>query len=71
MILLTATSALQAQQHDLEKQKTSDELKKKLNHRPERDDLVERMFTISILLICALVEVAYEGPSSARISHQA
>lgn len=36
--------ALQASQHELEKQQMTDELRKKLGRRPERDDLVARVF---------------------------
>jgi hypothetical protein len=39
--------ALQSKQHDLERQKITDNLKKGLEHRPERDELVERMFPSS------------------------
>jgi hypothetical protein len=35
-------SALQSKQHDLERQKITDNLKKGLEHRPEREELVER-----------------------------
>lgn len=45
-------SALQAQQHDLEKQQTSDELRKKLDHRPEREELMERKpYAAPVLLV--------------------
>jgi RPEL repeat len=35
-------SALQAAQHDLERQKITDNLKKGLEHRPHRESLIER-----------------------------
>jgi RPEL repeat len=35
---------LQAAQHELEKQKITDNLKKNLEHRPEREELVERKY---------------------------
>lgn len=37
-----AAPSLQAAQHDLEKQQVTDSLGKKLEHRPEREDLVQR-----------------------------
>ena len=39
---LIKTSALQGKQQELERQQHSDSLKKHLEHRPEREDLVER-----------------------------
>jgi hypothetical protein len=36
------TSALQAAQLELERQKITDSLKKGLEHRPDRDALIER-----------------------------
>jgi len=38
----SAAPALQAAQHELERQKITDSLRKGLEHRPEKDDLVER-----------------------------
>lgn len=35
--------ALQSTAHDLERQRAADSLKKGLEHRPEREELVERM----------------------------
>lgn len=35
--------AIQAAQAELEKQKIHDSLRKGLEHRPERDELIERM----------------------------
>ena len=37
-----AAPSLQAAQHDLEKQRITDSLKKGLEHRPEREDLEQR-----------------------------
>jgi hypothetical protein len=39
---LTANRALQAAAHELERQKVTDSLKKGLEKRPHREDLVER-----------------------------
>jgi hypothetical protein len=36
--------SIQAAQYELEKQKITDNLKKGLEHRPERDALIERKF---------------------------
>jgi hypothetical protein len=43
MLTPLAYRALQAKQLELERQKITDNLKKGLEHRPERDALVERM----------------------------
>lgn len=37
------TRSLQSTAYDLERQRMTDSLKKGLQHRPERDELVERM----------------------------
>lgn len=42
-------SSLQATRQELARQRTTDALKKHLEHRPEREELVERMFTFYIL----------------------
>jgi hypothetical protein len=40
--------ALQSVQQELERQKITDSLKKGLEHRPERDELVERTRPLSL-----------------------
>lgn len=43
---LTEDSSLQATRQELARQRTTDALKKHLEHRPEREELVERMSTL-------------------------
>lgn len=47
---LTGTSALQAQQQELQRSKITDSLKKNLANRPEKDELVQRTCMISYIL---------------------
>jgi len=47
--LLIQFSSLQASQHDLERQRITDNLKKNLAARPEKGMLVERMSDLSHL----------------------
>lgn len=42
-LIITPCRALQATAHDLERQRAADSLKKGLEHRPEREELVESM----------------------------
>lgn len=49
-------SALQAAQHELERSRVTDNLKKGLEHRPDREDLVQRMS--SLLTIVSLISKA-------------
>ena len=48
LTLNAAVRALQSAQHDLERQLATDNLRKGLAHRPEKDELIERMFFSSL-----------------------
>jgi RPEL repeat protein len=50
MLTLEGNRALQSVQHDLERQKITDNLRKGLEHRPEREELVERMCFLFLVL---------------------
>lgn len=45
-------SSLQAAQLELERQRATDNLKKGLEHRPEREELERRMCTTFAILAC-------------------
>lgn len=44
-MLAVLDRSIQAMRQKLDRQRASDNLKKNLEHRPERDELVERMFS--------------------------
>lgn len=44
-------SSLQAAQQELERQRATDNLKKGLEHRPEREELERRMYTVSTSVV--------------------
>lgn len=48
MFLLSHRRSIQAMRQKLDRQRASDNLKKNLEHRPERDELVDRRFSSSI-----------------------
>jgi uncharacterized membrane protein len=47
-VILHLARALQAKQHELERQKQTDNLRKNLEKRPEREELVERENNASV-----------------------
>lgn len=56
MILLTLVKcrALQAASQDLDRQRAQDNLKKNLERRPDREELIERMLALSLSLFHSL-----------------
>jgi len=56
--------ALQAAAHELERQKVTDSLKKGLEKRPQREDLVERTFPSPYRVQSHLADVSLKAISS-------